>query len=99
MKHGAGSYAKYNDRGEATDHIEYEASTVFICLPPTHTHTHAYAHTHTYTFMVCMHAEIHTEKQAETHTRKMSHTAEEQMYTVRMHAERFSVVEFSCTHT
>lgn len=96
MKHGAGSYAKYNDRGEAADHIEYEASTVFICLPPTHPHTHTLTHL----WCTCMVKYTLKTRQKHTHTHEVSHshTAEEQMYTARMHAGRFSVVEFSCTH-
>lgn len=38
MKYGAGLYTKYSDRGEASDHVEYEASLIFMCLPPTHLH-------------------------------------------------------------
>lgn len=54
MKHRAGLYAKYNDRGETVDYIEYEASTVFICLPPTHIHMLTFAHTDTIYRFTCM---------------------------------------------
>lgn len=40
MRDRAGLYTKYIDIGEASDHVEYEASLLFICLLPTHVHTH-----------------------------------------------------------